>query len=160
VDIGAGDGWWSERMAQHVGEKGIVYASEVKEEKVKELKQKYVDVVQIKPRLDKTDGLDLLENSCDIAFLSMVYHHFDKGGKVDYLKHLHKIVKPMGRLVVIEAYAEICTERKDHGTSLSRLAEQAEQAGWILVRYQLITQTYHYIAIFVQRELFPPKISR
>ena len=29
VDIGAGNGWWSQRMAEFVGEKGTIYAAEV-----------------------------------------------------------------------------------------------------------------------------------
>jgi hypothetical protein len=34
------------------------------------------------------------------------------------------------------------------------LTQQAEEAGWVLVRYELITGTFHYIAIFVQKALF------
>ena len=34
VDVGAGDGWWAERMAQYIGETGVIHAAEVDEEKV------------------------------------------------------------------------------------------------------------------------------
>ena len=33
IDIGAGDGWWSEKMAKYVGETGTVYAAEIAEKK-------------------------------------------------------------------------------------------------------------------------------
>lgn len=155
VDIGAGDGWWSERMAKHVGEEGIIYAAEVDEEKVEKMKDKYADAPQIKPYLTETESTGLAENSCDVAFFSQVYHHLDRNTEVDYLHHLRRVVKPTGRLVVIEKYAEIATRAKSHGTQLSELVKQAEEAGWIPVRCELMTGSYHYIAIFVQRDLFP-----
>jgi len=38
--------------------------------------------------------------------------------------------------------------------------QQAEEAGWITVRCELITGTYHFMAVFVQQELFPPEPER
>jgi len=66
-------------------------------------------------------------------------------------------VKRTGRLCVIEKYSAIATRGASHGTSLSQLVREAEQAGWIPVRYELMTGTYHYLAIFVQKDLFGPE---
>ncbi len=107
ADIGAGDGWWAERMAPLVGIKGAIHASEVSTKKVEQMKRKYAKVPQIKPYLCKTDGTGLPANSCDLAFLSQTYHHLSKNGHVDYLKHLRTVVKPTGRVVIIEKYTEI-----------------------------------------------------
>lgn len=159
VDVGAGDGWWALRMAELVDENGIIYAAEVENKMVDEMKEKFADVPQIKPYLCKADGVELGENSCDLAFLSQVYHHLDKDGRIDYLRRLGDVVKPTGRLCVIEKYATIATEQGSHGTALSELIAQAEQAGWIPVRCELMTGTYHYLAIFVQRDLFGPEPS-
>ena len=41
VDIGAGDGWWSEKMAEAVGGKGAIHAGEVVQDKVDGMKKKY-----------------------------------------------------------------------------------------------------------------------
>jgi hypothetical protein len=49
---------------------------------------------------------------------------------------------------------------KEHAWSPGLLIQQAEEAGWILVRCELMTGTYHFVAIFVQKELFPPQRSR
>lgn len=160
VDIGAGDGWWAERMAKFVGKGGTVYASEVEQKKVDRMKERFTDLPQVKPYLCPTDGTGLAENSCELAFLSQTYHHLDPDGRVDYLRHLCQVVKPTGRVCVIEKYSEIATRYKSHGTPLSRLVKQAEEAGWIPVRYELMTSTYHYIAIFVQKDLFPPETTR
>lgn len=159
VDIGAGDGWWAQRMAKFVGDEGIVYAAEVGETMVDRMKKKFADVPQIKPYLCPTDGTGLDKDSCDLAFLSQTYHHLDAGGRVDYLRRLRDVVRKTGRLCVIEKYTTIATEHSSHGTALSKLIDQAEQAGWIPVRCELMPTTYHYIAIFVQKDLFGPEPS-
>ena len=159
VDIGAGDGWWSQRMAKFVGEKGIVHAAEIAQKMADKMKEKFADIPQIKPYLCKTDSADLPKNSCDLAFFSQTYHHLDAENRVDYLQELRDIVKKTGRICIIEKYTTIATEKKSHGTTLSELIAQAEQAGWIPVRCELMTGTYHYLAIFVQKDLFGPEPS-
>ena len=156
VDVGAGDGWWTERMAKFVAPEGVVHASEVDQKKVDKMKERLADLPQVKPYLCPTHGTGLPENSCDLAFLSKTYHHLPDDSHVDYWRHLAKVVKPTGRVSVIERHTELSTGRsKAHGWSPGLLAQQAEEAGWILVRYELITGTYHYVAVFVQKHLFP-----
>lgn len=161
VDIGAGDGWWTEKMATRIGADCTIHSSEVDQGKVDHLKKLFSSWSQVKPYLSPTDGTGLPANSCDLAFLSKTYHHLDKDGKVDYLRHLHKVVKPTGRLCVIEHHTRLSTGKAvDHSWDPGLLMRQAEEAGWIAVRYQLITGTYHFMAIFVPKELFPPKPPR
>ena len=161
VDIGAGDGWWTRQMALRIGADCTIHAGEVDQGKVDHLKKSLANWSQIKPYLCPTDGTGLPENSCDLAFLSKTYHHLDKDGKVDYLRHLHDVVKPTGRLCVIEHHTRLATGKAaEHAWEPGLLMQQAEEAGWITVRYELITGTYHFIAIFVPRELFPPKPPR
>ncbi len=162
VDIGAGDGWWSRQMAKSVGDKGVIHAGEIKQKMVDDMKAKCSDSPQVKPYLIPLDGTALPENSCDLVFLSKTYHHFNKGSHVDYLRHLHKVVKPAGRLCVIERHPAIPggARAKEHAWAPGLLMQQAEEAGWITVRCELITGTYHFMAIFVQKELFPPEPQR
>ena len=117
---------------------------------------------QIKPYLSPTDGTSLAKNSCDLAFLSKTYHHLNEGSHVDYLRHLKKVVKPTGRLCVIERHSGIRggSRAREHAWAPGLLIRQAEEAGWICVRCELITGTYHFIAIFVQQEVFPPEPQR
>jgi hypothetical protein len=136
---------------------GTVHAAEVSKKMVDKLKKKHTATPQIKPYLCKTDGTGLKANSCDVAFLSQAYHHLGKGKHVDYLKHLRTVIKPTGRVVIIEKYIENGMGAGTHGTLLSRLILQAEQAGWVPVRVELMTGTYHYIAILAQKDLFPPE---
>ncbi|MHC4742392.1 MAG: class I SAM-dependent methyltransferase [Planctomycetota bacterium] len=159
VDIGAGDGWWAQKMVEFVGNDGVIHAAEVAEKLVEQMKNKFADTPQIKPYLCKTDSPDLPENSCDLAFFSQTYHHLKAEDRVDYLRELRDIVKKTGRICIIEKNPAISTEKKSHGTSLSELVDQAEQAGWIPVRYELMRGTYHYLAIFARKDLFGPEES-
>ncbi len=161
VDIGAGDGFWARQMAKSVGAEGVIHASEVEQKKVDDMKEKLADVPQVKPYLSSLDSTNLPENSCDLAFLSKTYHHFNEGGHVDYLRHLRQVVKPTGRLCVIEMNPALGSGRgREHAWPPGLLIQQAEEAGWILVRCELMTGTNHYIAIFVQKELFGQQPSR
>ena len=160
VDIGAGDGWWSEHFGKAVGKTGVVHAAEVDKMKVDKMKEKYAETPQIRPFLCQKDSTTLPENSCDLAFLSQSFHHLDLKGRVEYLSHLRKVVKPTGRVIIIEKYARVAGTRQKHGTDISVLSKEAEETGWILVRYELMVGTYHYLAIFVQKDLFPPERER
>jgi ubiquinone/menaquinone biosynthesis C-methylase UbiE len=159
VDLGTGDGWWAEKFAGAVGPQGTVYAGELKEDLVERLKQKFAATPQLKPYVCKPDSPELPDDSCDLAFLSQVYHHLPADGHVAYLEKLRRVVKPDGRLCIIEKYTEIAVHGRDHGTQLSKLAAECEQAGWIALRYELIPATAHYMAVFAQREIFAPAPS-
>ncbi len=160
VDIGAGDGFWSELMAREVGPSGIVHAAEVAQAKVDAMTKKFAALPQVRPYLCPTDSPGLPPASCDLAFISETYHHFDQGTQVAYLKGLRSTLKPNGRLVIIERYTETGIGHGEHGTPLSRLVQEAEQARWVPVRYTMIPGTYHYLAILVNQDLFPAEKPR
>lgn len=161
VDIGAGDGWWSSKIAEKLGPRGIIHAGEVDQKKVDAMKQKWETVPQIKPYLCPTDRTGLNENSCDVAFISKTYHHFGKDTHVDYLRHLKKVIKPSGRVVIIERHADLASGRgKEHAWQPGLLGQQAEQAGWMLLRCELIPGSDHFMATFVKPEAFAEKLSR
>jgi ubiquinone/menaquinone biosynthesis C-methylase UbiE len=160
VDIGAGDGGWSRAMAEFVGPSGVIHAAEVSQSKVDQMKEKFAALPQIRPYLCPTDSPGLPANSCDLAFISETYHHFDTGTQVAYLKGLRSVLKPSGRLAIIERYTETGLGRGEHGTPLSRLIREGEESGWVALRTELLRGTYHYLAIFAQQDLFPTEQPR
>jgi ubiquinone/menaquinone biosynthesis C-methylase UbiE len=157
VDIGAGDGWWTERMVKFVGDRGMIHAAEVDQKKVDLMKKKFAGIAQIHPYLCPMDSPGLPDRSCDLAFFSESYHHLGEGAHVDYLKRMRSVIKPTGRVVIIERYTEAGLGNGRHGTRLSRLIQQAEEAGWVPMRAELMTGTYRYIAVLAQKEMFPPE---
>lgn len=161
VDIGAGDGWWSSKMAEKLGPKGVIHAGEVDQKKVDAMKQKWQAVPQIKPYLCPMDGTGLDANSVDLAFISKTYHHFAEGTKVDYLRHLAKVIRPSGRLVIIERHADLAEDRgKEHAGQPGHVAYQAEQAGWMLLQCQMIPRSDHFMAIFVKPDAFAEQLAK
>ncbi len=161
VDVGAGDGFWSERLAGAVGAEGTVWAAEVKQSLVDKLTARFSGTPQVKPRLIPTDRLGLPDASADLLFFSLVYHHLpdDRAG---YLRGLRTVAKTTGRLAIIERYSVLLSDPKVHGAPASKLFEAAEAAGWVPLRFELMTGTNHYLAIFAPKDLFdedkpPPK---
>jgi ubiquinone/menaquinone biosynthesis C-methylase UbiE len=160
VDIGAGDGFWSDLMAKQVGPTGVVHAGEVAQGKVDTMTKKFAALPQVRPYLCPTDGPGLPPASCDLAFISETYHHFDKGTQVAYLKGLRPVLKPNARLAIIERYTETGIGHGEHGTPLSRLVKEAEASGWVPLRVTMIPGTYHYLAILAPQDLFPAEKPR
>ncbi len=161
VDIGAGDGWWASKMAAKLGPKGLIHAGEVEQKKVDAMKTKWADLKQIKPYLCPTDRTGMEPNSCDLAFLSKTYHHLNKDAHIAYLKHLKDVVKPSGRLVIIERHPALASGRAaQHGWLPGLLARQAEDAGWMLLRCSLVPGSDHFIATFVHPENFAKTFAK
>lgn len=154
LDLGAGDGWWTERLAQRLGTEGTVHAAEVSSELVTRLEKRFAQVPQVKPYLCPQDKPGLPENSVDLVFLSAVYHHLNKEARVQYWQELAKVVRPAGRVAILETYPAIAVRGKDHGTQLSTLVDEAEQGGWVPVEVWYLPGTQHYLAIFVQQKAF------
>ena len=153
VDIGAGDGWWAQRMARPVTATGVVHAAEVTERKVAQMKRRFGKMPQVKPYQCPLDGPGLPENSCDLAFLAQTYHHLPSD-RVAYLRGLKRVIKPDGRLCIIERYLGIGPRKTTHGTLPNELLAATQKAGWVLVRLELLPKTDYYLTIFVQKELF------
>lgn len=158
LDLGAGDGWWTEHLARKVGSEGTVHAAEVSPNLVTRLENRFADTPQVKPYLCPQEKPGLPHDSVDLVFLSAVYHHLNKESRVDYWRELASVVRPTGRVVILETYPAIAARGKDHGTQLSKLIEEAEQGGWIAVEVWYLAGTQHYLAIFVQQAAFfePP----
>jgi predicted methyltransferase len=149
VDIGAGDGWWSRRMADQVGRDGVVHAGEVVQKKVDDMRRKYAEVSQLQPYRCPTDGTGMAADSCDLVFLSKTYHHLE--GHVAYLRHLLSVVRDTGRLVVIERHPDLAAgQGKEHAWMPGRLIREAEEAGWLLLHYEMLPDSDHFLTIFVK----------
>lgn len=107
ADIGAGDGYFTFRLADAVGPRGRVYAVEVDEEAVRELREEVdsggygnVEVVLAEPH---DPGLP--DGEIDLAFVCNVYHHIDD--RVSYFDRLRQDLRPAGRVVLLEPRAVV-----------------------------------------------------
>jgi predicted methyltransferase len=102
ADVGAGDGRYSFAAAAKVGPSGRVYATEIDEKKLEELraavKRRNLANVSIVQSREADTGLPA--GCCDAIFLRRVYHHLTKPAEFD--AQLVAALKSGGRLAIID----------------------------------------------------------
>jgi len=102
ADIGAGDGKFTFAAAKQIGPAGRVYATEIDEEKLKELrtevsKRNLTNVIVVGGAAGETK---LPHECCDAIYLRHVYHHITQ--PEEFNRSLLHSVKPGGRLAIID----------------------------------------------------------
>jgi len=102
ADIGAGDGNHAFAAAQIVGPSGKVFATEIDQDKLANLrsevtKRHLTNVIVLE---SKDADTNLPPECCDAIFLRRVYHHLTKPAEFDAAL-IHSL-KPGGRLAIIE----------------------------------------------------------
>jgi SAM-dependent methyltransferase len=106
ADVGAGSGYFTERLAQLVGPTGRVYATDIQ--------QGMLDLLRTRMTRAKIDNVTLIlsdpadpklpANALDMVLMVDVYHEL--GDPQAVLGHLRRALKPAGRLVLIEYKGE------------------------------------------------------
>ncbi len=104
-DIGCGTGYFSWRMAQAVGEKGLVYGVEIQKEMLALLdsQMKHRGVRNVKG-VHGTTTDPKLPALVDLVLMVDVYHEFDQ--PFEMMEAICKQLKPGGRVVFIEYRGE------------------------------------------------------
>jgi arsenite methyltransferase len=102
ADIGAGSGYFTFRLAQHVGNTGCVYAVDISPEMIVHLNRRVRDlklknVVSI---LAAPDDPLLADASIDRFFICDTWHHIENHDR--YLALLKRMLKPGGQVVMID----------------------------------------------------------
>src|SRR6185369_11378407 len=102
ADIGAGSGYFTFRLAHHVGDSGRVYAVDVSPEMIVHLNRRIRDlklknVVSI---LCAPDDPLLADASVDRFFICDTWHHIENHDR--YLALLKKTLKPGGEIVMVD----------------------------------------------------------
>ena len=102
ADIGAGTGYLSFRMAEKVGPKGKVMATDIQPEMLDIIRQRMKErkVSNIEPVLGTITDTGLQPNSVDLIILVDVYHEFDH--PYEMAASMARALKPGGRLIFVE----------------------------------------------------------
>lgn len=106
ADVGAGSGYFTVRLAKAVGEKGVVYASDIQPGMLELLNQAVVKarVNNVTPVLGTVDDPKLPALSLDLVLMVDVYHEFSQPQRM--LQKMREALKPGGRLVLLEYRTE------------------------------------------------------
>lgn len=105
-DLGCGNGFYTLKLAELVGEKGQVYAVDIQREMLDLLKDRATGerITNIKPLLGTLVDPKLPANSVDVVLLVDVYHEFSHPEQM--LTAIRKSLKPTGRVALVEFRAE------------------------------------------------------
>lgn len=102
ADIGAGSGYFTFRLAHHVGDTGRVYAVDVGADMIVHLNRRIRDL-QLKnvvTILAAPDDPLLADASVDRFFICDTWHHIENHDR--YLALLKKMLKPGGQIIMVD----------------------------------------------------------
>lgn len=152
IDVGCGDGFFAVPAAKVVCKKGKVYALDIDEDAIAELKRKVArqGLKNLQAVVGGAEETVLCEACADIVFFGIVLHDFKALAKV--LANAKTMLKPAGRLVDLDWKKEITAFgpplkirfSEDQASNLIR------EAGF-KVEQAMEARPYHYILIASHR---------
>ena len=140
ADVGAGDGEWSEDLARRVGEAGCVYATEIEQDDVEQIRERMelAGLNNVRALLGERRDAGLPRACCDAILLRMVYHHFTDPPEMR--ASLRRALEPGGLIAVIEIEPQESwerlagvPERGGHGIRAEDLIDEMTSDGFELV---------------------------
>ena len=144
ADIGAGEGYYTIRLAQRVGPKGRVLAQDV----IAAVRDKLADRVY-RERLDNVSvklgapaDPKLPPGSFDRILMVHMYHEI--AAPYEFLWRLRPSLKPDGRVVIVDADRATA----NHGTPPALLACELAAVGYKLTEAKLLPQQGTYLRVF------------
>lgn len=144
ADIGAGNGYYTIRLAPRVGESGRVLAQDViaetRDRLAERVTRERLDNVSV--RLGEFADPKLPANSFDRIFMVHMYHEIES--PYEFLWHMRPALRDGGRVVVVDA--DRPTNR--HGTPPDLLNCEFEAVGYRRVVYRAMPDIGGYYAMF------------
>jgi SAM-dependent methyltransferase len=132
ADVGAGVGYTSLKLAQRVGARGTVYATDIQPEMLRMLVANARDagVKNVKPIRCTASDPKLPEGQIDLILMVDVYHECSDPEAT--LQGLKKALKPGGRLVLVEFRAEDSEVpiKPEHKMTLAQVRRELEPQGF------------------------------
>jgi ubiquinone/menaquinone biosynthesis C-methylase UbiE len=144
ADIGAGEGYYTIRLAARVGEKGRVLAEDimagVRDRLAERVARERLDNVSV--RLGDPANPKLPQASFDRVLMVHMYHEIQQ--PYEFLWHLRGSLKPDGRVVVVDA--DRPTDR--HGTPPELLECELRAVGYQPISRSAMPSAGGYLEIF------------
>lgn len=151
ADIGAGEGYYTVRLAPLVGEKGRVLAQDIvpatRDALARRVHRENLDNVAVK--LGEPNDPKLPDASFDRILMIHMYHEIKVPS--EFLWHVRDDLKRDGRVVVVDA--DRPTDR--HGTPPRLLICEFAAVGYELTRFERLADSESYFAQFEPRGAKP-----
>jgi ubiquinone/menaquinone biosynthesis C-methylase UbiE len=144
ADIGAGEGYYTIRLAAKVGPDGRVLAEDIvpryRDLLADRIVRERLDNVSV--RLGQPTDPELPPHSFDRIFMVHMYHEVRE--PYEFLWRMRPALKPDGLVVVVDSYRPTA----QHGTPPKLLDCEFEAAGYRLVKRAEMPQAGGYLALF------------
>jgi len=151
ADIGAGDGYYTVRLARRLRPGATLYATDVEAAYLDGLRARLaregvtgVTVLQGRPRDPK-----LPSGSIDVAILSHMYHEIEN--PYEFLYRLQPALRPGGRVGIID----VDKPTQDHGTPPALLRCELAAVGYRQLEVVPLTPAAGYLAVFAPPSSLP-----
>lgn len=155
-EVGAGRGWLTVEIARHVGPSGQVYANELSEARLSDIRRAAGDAglgnVTVLAAGERTTNLPA--TCCDAVFMRRVYHHLTDATAI--LASIHGALRPGGRLAIIEFSRDgLVGTVTRMGIDRAALIDAVTASGFTLVAADEWPVWEHYVAVF-EKPVTPP----
>lgn len=130
ADIGSGGGYFCLRLAGAVGKEGRVYAIDTNQGSLECVKDSAKENGLNNVKTVLVTGKPNLPESVDLVFMRNVTHHMKN--RVEYFKNLEDLLKPGGRIAIIEYKKSGFSFHRMFGHYVPKetLIEEMEEAGY------------------------------
>jgi predicted methyltransferase len=143
ADVGAGDGDWTERLAEEVGPAGHVWATEIEADDVEKIEKRAsrAGLQNVTVILGTETNTGLPDGCCEAILLRMVYHHFTQPAPMR--ASLRRALRPGALMAVIDLQPrgdwgdlDGVPDRGGHGIRDEELVEEMTSDGFeVVARY-------------------------
>jgi SAM-dependent methyltransferase len=142
-DLGCGPGLFALAFA-NACPRGVIFASDVEPAQLDRVRDHIArtSLANIVPVLASPENPHFPPGRLDLVFIADTYHHIE--ARVEYMRRLQSVLKPDGRLALLEykAGALPLGPPPEHKLAAGVLEGELTEAGWVLVqRYD--THPYH-----------------
>lgn len=140
ADVGAGEGEWTVALAETVGREGHVWATEVDEDDLVEIRKRAAGagLENVTTLLGDQDRTGLPPSCCDAILLRMVYHHFVRPERMR--ESLYQALRPDGLLAIVDIAPQTgwrrlpeVPDRGGHGIPPEELIDEMTASGFVLL---------------------------
>jgi cyclopropane fatty-acyl-phospholipid synthase-like methyltransferase len=153
ADIGSGSGYFTLRLAAHVGDSGRVYGVDVDPEMVRHLNRRVRDAALRSVHVLLADPDDpLLPEPVDRFLIVDTWHHI--GDQAKYLALMRKLLRPGGQIIMIDFQKKELPLGPPLAMKIARedLIQQMETNGFHLVKEHTFLP-YQYFLVFLAKPL-------
>ncbi|HHL40419.1 MAG TPA: class I SAM-dependent methyltransferase [Deltaproteobacteria bacterium] len=155
ADIGAGSGYFTVLLAEKVGPRGTVFAVDIEQEMLDYIERRLraEGIGNVVTVLAGDDDPRLPEEAVDLVFICDTYHHLPD--RVEYMRRLKKVLRPGGRVAIVDFRAEKTPVGPPLSMRLSRsqVIEEMEAADFSL-EGEFYFLPYQYFLVFMLGGVF------